>query len=276
LAPLAASVRLGEEELAAGVSVRMDRATDRFRLSFDDTGTFDIGSDGSLIVWTPTPNADPDLVRSDVLGRVLSVALHVTGDLCLHGSAAAFGDRAVVLDGHKRHGKSTLVKALVAAGARFIADDAARITSDPPRVTLGVPTLRLSADSAHHFGVEAAAALAGDKLVLRAHEQDRPSEPWLPLDAVYVVSPRRATPETPAVSRRQLNQLDATLTLVQQGKSGALLGKEEAGVVLARVSALARQVPVFVLEVARDLALLSDVAAQMREWHAAAPRQTSQ
>jgi len=50
LAPLTDSVRLGEEALVAGVSARMERATDRFRLSFDDTGTFDIATDGSQIV----------------------------------------------------------------------------------------------------------------------------------------------------------------------------------------------------------------------------------
>ncbi|HKW09042.1 MAG TPA: hypothetical protein VJO33_01605 [Gemmatimonadaceae bacterium] len=276
LAPLTDSVRLGEEVLAAGVSVGMDRTTDRFRLSFDDTGTFDIASGGAQIVWVPAPHAKAVLVRSDVLGRVMAIALHAAGDLCLHGSVAAIGNRAVVLVGPKRHGKSTLVKALVADGARFIADDAARITSNPPRVALGVPTLRLSVDSAHHFGIEEAPSLVGDKVVLPAHDESKRSEPWIPLDAVYVVNPCRATPETPAVSRRRLNQLDATLTLVRQGKCGALLGKEEAGVVLARANALARQVPVFVLDVARDLSLLSAAAAQMHAWHAPAPRQASQ
>ena len=68
-----------------------------------------------------------------------------------------------------------------------------------------------------------------------------------------------------------MSELEATLALVQHGKSAALLGKDEAGTALARASALARSVPVYVLDVVRDLALLDEVAAHVVAWHAAAP-----
>jgi len=48
-ATLSGRVLLGEEELASGITARFERGTDRFRLSFDDTGTFDISTDGSRI-----------------------------------------------------------------------------------------------------------------------------------------------------------------------------------------------------------------------------------
>ena len=66
LATLSGRVLLGEEELASGITARFERGTDRFRLSFDDTGTFDISTDGSRIEWAPSPDGDAALVRSDV------------------------------------------------------------------------------------------------------------------------------------------------------------------------------------------------------------------
>lgn len=111
----------------------------------------------------PSPNGDTHLVRSDVLGRVFAVSLHDAIDLCLHGSAAALDGRGIVLVGSKGHGKSTLAMALVAAGARYVADDAARLTNCPPRVAAGVPALRLRGDSAAHFGVVSIVGTVGDK-----------------------------------------------------------------------------------------------------------------
>lgn len=270
LVALPVGALLGEEELAAGVTARFLRGRDRFRLSFGDTGTFDISSDGSRIEWVAAPDADPDVVRSDVLGRVLAVALHAAGDLCLHGSAAAVYGRGIVFVGPKGHGKSTLAMALMNAGARFVADDTARLTTKPPRIAAGVPALRLRVDTALHFGVAPGAPTVGDKVVVRDFD-DGEEERWLPLDALYVVAPRSSLPNDSPVARRRLSELEATLALVQHGKSAALLGKDEAGTVLARASALARSVPVFVLDVARDLALLDEVATRLIEWHSATP-----
>ena len=270
LSALQHTVLLGEEELVAGVKARFERAGDRFRLSFSDTGSFDISGDGSAIAWVPAPNADPELVRSDVLGRVLAVALHAAGDLCLHASAAAIDGRAIALVAPKGYGKSTLAMALVSASGRFVADDTARLTTNPPRVALGVPAVRLRADSAAYFNVGGAATIVGDKRVLREFE-DTAEERWLPLDAVYVLSPRRAVEGGQVAARRQLSELEATLALVQHGKGAALLGKDEAGTVLSRASALARSVPVYVLEVARDLELVTKVAARLAAWHTDAP-----
>ena len=271
LATLSGRVLLGQEELAAGITARFERGTDRFRLSFDDTGTFDISTDGSRIEWAPSPNGDTDLVRSDVLGRVFAVSLHAAGDLCLHGSAAAIDGRGIVLVGAKGHGKSTLAMALVAAGARFVADDAARLTNNPPRVAAGVPALRLRGDSAAHFGVVSTVVTVGDKVVVRDLSDGDEERRWLPLDAIYIAGPRHALPAAPAATRRRLSQLEATLALVQNGKSAVLLGKDEAGTALARAGAIAKSIPVFVLDVARDLTLVTQAALQLMHWHATAP-----
>lgn len=264
LVPLSDAVVVGVEELVGGVAARLERGRDRFRLRFDDTGSFDIGRDGARIDWCPLPGASPAVVRADVLGRVLSVALHAAGDLCLHASAAAIGGSAVALVGPRGYGKSTLTMALVDKGARLVADDTVRLSGAPPRTAVAVPSLRLREDAAARFGVHSEAEI-GDKVIVR----DAPVAPerWLPLEAIYVLVPR-ASDATPVLIRRErLGSLEATLALVRHGKIAPLLGGEEAASVLPRASAVVSAVPVFALEVARDLERVGEAARVLQGWH---------
>ena len=264
LVPLSDPVIVGVEELVGGVAARLERGGDRFRLRFDDTGSFDIARDGARIDWSPLPGATPAVVRADVLGRVLSVALHAAGDLCLHASAAAIGGKAVALVGPRGYGKSTLTMALVANGAHLVADDTVRLSGAPPKTAVAVPSLRLREDAAARFGVQTEAEI-GDKVIVR----DAPVAPgpWLPLHAIYVLVPRASDAAPALIRRERLGALEATLALVRHGKIAPLLGGEEAASVLPRASAVANAVPVFALEVARDLARVTDAARALADWH---------
>jgi len=264
LVPLSDAVVIGVEELVGGVAARLERGHDRFRLRFDDTGSFDIARDGARIDWCPLPGASPAVVRADVLGRVLSVALHAAGDFCLHASAAALGGKAVALVAPRGYGKSTLAMALVANGARLIADDTVRLSGAPPRAAVAVPSLRLREDAAARFGVEVEPEM-GDKVIVR----DAPiaTERWLPLDAIYVLVPRTSDDAATLIRREQLGSLEATLALVRHGKIAALLGGHEAASVLPRASAVATAVPIFALEVARDLERIGEAARALAGWH---------
>lgn len=264
LVPLSDAIVVGVEDLVGGVAARLERGRDRFRLRFDDTGSFDIARDGARIDWSPLPGASPAVVRADVLGRVLSVALHAAGDLCLHASAAAIGGKAVALVGPRGYGKSTLTMALVANGARLVADDTVRLSGAPPRAAVAVPSLRLREDTAARFGVGREHEV-GDKIIVR----DVPVAPerWLPLDAIYVLVPRASDGTTALVRRQRLAPLEATLALVRHGKIAPLLGGQEAASVLPRASAVTNAVPVFALEIARDLSRVGEAARQLANWH---------
>ena len=263
LVPLSDAIVVGVEELVGGVAARLERGRDRFRLRFDDTGSFDIAYDGARIDWSPRPGASPDVVRADVLGRVLSVALHAAGDLCLHASAAAIGGKAIALVGPRGYGKSTLTMALVANGARLVADDTVRLSGAPPQTAVAVPSLRLREDAAARFGVHTEAEGA-NKIIVR----DAPvaAERWLPLDAIYVLVPRASDAAPALIRRERLGSLEATLALVRHGKIAPLLGGVEAATVLPRASAVVNAVPVFALEVARDLARVGDAARTLASW----------
>lgn len=264
LVPLSDTVLVGVEELVGGVAARLERGRDRFRLRFDDTGSFDIARDGARIDWSPVAGATPAVVRADVLGRVLSVALHAAGDLCLHASAAAIGGQAIALVGPRSYGKSTLTMALVANGAHLVADDTVRLSGAPPRAAVAVPSLRLREDAAARFGVRIEPEL-GDKVIVR----DAPVSPerWLPLDAIYVLVPRASEGAPALIRRERLDSLAATLAIVRHGKVAPLLGGVEAASVLPRASAVANAVPVYALEVARDLSRVDEAARVLARWH---------
>ena len=79
-----------DEDLAGGISVKLERRRDGVsRLTYSDTGTFDISSDGARIDWYRSPDAPEDLARTDILGRVISVAMQSSGVLMLHASAVS-------------------------------------------------------------------------------------------------------------------------------------------------------------------------------------------
>ncbi len=59
----------------------------------------------------------------------LSIALHAVDAVFVHAGVVAWNDRAIVLPGRSHAGKSTLVHALVRAGATYLSDEYARVTT---------------------------------------------------------------------------------------------------------------------------------------------------
>ena len=269
-APIDAAVAVGEEQLLPDVFARLVRAKDRFRLSFDDTGIFDVSLDGRTISWTPAPGADPELARVDLIGRVLSLAIHAGGDACLHASSVSIGGQAIAFLAPKGYGKSTLAISMVGGGAQLLTDDTLRLRlGDPPIAVPGMYSIRLRDDSAKFAQRPTSAEFDGKHLIDTWGDRELcPGE--APLVALYLLAPVAPSAERAAVVRRQLSPMHAMLGVAQQGKISALLGKTEGGVVARRIGALAAKVPVYRLEVSRSLDRLTDVVAQLHQWHHAA------
>jgi hypothetical protein len=241
-----------------------------YRVEFDDTGIFDVLSHGRLIRWVAGSNHSLAIARFDILGLVLATALHAGGMLCLHGSGVVVGEEAIGFVAPKFHGKSTLAAAVTAAGGRLLSDDALPVECGTPAFARpGLHGVRLWADSrsrmegsflSRGFGPDRKGTfgMSGDRLV-----HDR-----VPLGAVYVLCPIRATREQCAVRRSRLGAAASAVALVAHTKAGMLYGCSESAVVLERASALARSVPVYTLEVARDFERLPEVVSQLMQWHA--------
>ncbi|MBT5850009.1 MAG: hypothetical protein HOH36_06180 [Acidimicrobiaceae bacterium] len=60
----------------------------------------------------------------------LSIALHARNEVFVHAGVVAWNGQAIVLPGRSRAGKSTLVEALVRAGATYCSDEYACVTAD--------------------------------------------------------------------------------------------------------------------------------------------------
>ena len=270
---------LGSDSVRNAGQVLLHRHAGGFRLVYPDTGTYAITEQGRRIGWQ-APDGQPyedvrylEAVRIDVLGRVLSVAMHAAGVEALHGSAVTLAEGcAVAFVAPKFHGKSTLASALVAAGARLITDDTLPVElGDPPRVSPGVQSLRMWEDSAARLGDRLPGLELGAWGKLQAA---RIPKEWLvdgpvELAAIYSLAPRRPDVPDRGIERQRLAPVEAAMTLVAHAKLGPLLGKDVAAKLLAWAVSLSARVPVCRLVFPRDFEQLPRVVDQLRAWHEA-------
>jgi hypothetical protein len=257
---------VGEDELAPGIHARLGRVGDRLRLHFDDTGVFDVYGDGR-ITWFPAAGCDRELVRVDILGRVLAVAGHEQGLLALHGSGVAIDGRAVGFLAPKGSGKSTLAIALASRGARLLTDDTlpvdvARVLARP-----GVHSVRLWDDAADRFSALGDWRVGlSDKRTFDALPDSLIQHDAVPLGALYELLPRPRAEVPELVRRTRLPAAHAAIVLMQHSKLGALL-RGESRTVFERAARVASDVPVYSLELASDLASLGEAVDEMMRWH---------
>lgn len=264
---------LGEVEVIAGCQVHLFRHSAGFRFVFDDTGSFDITDSGRDIAWCEGPAAEDAWVRADVTGRVLAVAMHASGHLCLHGSAVATGAGAIAFLAPKFHGKSTLALALARAGARLLTDDVLPVDPRTPvQAVPGVHQVKLWQDSATHFGVEREAPRRGSKHLLHEFDDSMLSNDRTPLSAIYLLSPVivEEGAAAPAVARTRMHVVPSALALVRHSIMGSMLGGAEAQLVIDRATTIAEAVPVYQLTVAAGMERIGDTVDQLLAWHGGA------
>ena len=181
-----------------------------FRFHYADGVEFVLGAAGRD-VWARWPKASTlDDVATYLLGPVFGFVLRLRGITCLHASAVAVDDQAVVFAGPTGAGKSTVAATFALRGHAVMADDVVALSDDGEHVAVqpGAPRIRLWPDSvrALYGGDDALPRLTPtwDKRFLDAagdgHRfQDRP----LPLAAVYILGERvrpRRRPRVEALS----------------------------------------------------------------------------
>lgn len=259
---------LGDDKVTGDIRVRLYRREDGFRIQFDDTGSFDISADGGTIRWYRPEDVRLADVRADLTGRILAAALHAAGTLSLHASAVVLGDRAIGLIGPKRHGKSTLSLALVSAGGALLTDDTFPVEIGAEvRGLPGLHAARLWEDSASRVGLgQVIPAEPGGKLIYSHLPADSISHDPAPLAALYLLSPIPPVEGEAAVRRTRLPSIQSALAMIGHAKLAPLL-QGEVGELLNAATRLTNRVPVYRLEVMRDLDRLSEVTATLRSWH---------
>lgn len=243
------------------------------RLEYSHAGTFDVSIDGSLIVWYYRQDATPELVRSIVLGPAIALALELAGLLCLHGSAVSIGTGAVAFIGPKHFGKSTLATALTTAGARLLGDDLLVVDPGPPAsVRPGVASVRLWADMAASLPLDTVCdrLIPGVKTTATDFAAESLASGPAPLSAIYVLSPVAKDGDARAAWRTRLTPVEATIALAHQTKlPDALVGLRAAATHLSAAAAVAETVPVWTLNVVRDVSRLDAMVRQILDWSSA-------
>ena len=267
---LDAAQEIGREEIENGPTIVLSQGGSVYRLTYSDTGVFDLLDHGRRIVWyRETCTAELELVRMDLMSRVLATACHLNGDLCLHASAVLLPAGAAVFIAPKNHGKSTMAFALAHGGAKLITDDTLPVMAgDPVRCRPGVHSVRLREESAHAFAdrLEPGAwEVRSDRVITGVTEELLAQEPS-PVAAIYRLIPVQVPADSPAAVRKPLHPIAGAMHILGHAKMGGLLGKDASG--MDRAIAIAAHIPVYELEIVRDFARLPEVVETIAAWHA--------
>jgi hypothetical protein len=260
------------EMLNPPCAVKLRKDGNGFRLSHSCTADYDVSGDGENITCVPIPAAESESLRYDIQNRVMAVALHAGGALCLHGSAVEISGGVVAFLAPKGYGKSTLASALLRAGARFVTDDMVIVELSPRVAALpGIFGLRLRDDSAQELLTPQTPTRRGvdGKHVIDSFADDRMMLKKAPLSAVYILAPVPSSSRETNLTRVPLSPRAGAIAMITHARIGALLGTTEAPVLLDRAVTIAKQIPVCRLEVPRDLQRLDSVVKQLLAWHSA-------
>ena len=260
---------LGTDTVYGDTHVRGFRVPDGFRLVFDDTGRFDISRDGSVITWHRPSEVELNSALADLTSRVLALALHAGGVFTLHASAVSVGGAGIAFLAPKFHGKSTLCSALVMAGARALSDDTVPIRrGSTPRLSPGLPRLKLWSDSASRFfGVGGGEPAGARKHLMDQLDVAQVERRSVAFRAAYVLNPVTGLPDGAVVTRDRLDPVSATIALVMHSKLGPVLTGSEAPVILSLAADIVQAVPVYALNIVRDLERIDEAARVVTGWH---------
>lgn len=143
----------GEARAEGAVHFRVGRAGARYVAEWPGVLTLLVSPSGD-VESRPARGADPRAVVRLSRGLGAALARHVRGELSLHASVVARGDRALAIVGESGAGKSTAAAALCARhGFELLCDDISPLTFTEHAVFVE------SVDDAHSLSREAARAL---------------------------------------------------------------------------------------------------------------------
>lgn len=239
---------------------RLWSLVDRLVIDFPGIATVEVCSDGGTAF---SRLLEPGLELHLVLDHVLPLELARRGELVLHGTVLALGERGVVVLGRSGAGKSTLAAYFWQRGWTVGGDDGALIDLGPPVTAQPThPTIRLLPDAVDLLGIR------------------RPRGPQVSgkrrLDAVDHPLRERATPLVAVMLLEPIGPGEPTRVIRQRG-AAALAGMFAAtfhtdladpdvtGRAARKLALLAEEVSVSRLRVARGLRGLAQAEAALRE-----------
>jgi hypothetical protein len=239
------------------------------RLAFCDGTQFWIDRAGTNIwaVW-PEQSSLED-TATYLLGPVLGILLRLKGEVCLHASAVALGDRVAVFAGNAGAGKSTTAAAFARQGYPIVSDDVVRLEErgnsffvEPayPHLSLwpeSVEFLFGSADALPRFSSN------WEKRNLTLGELGTQFE-WrkLPVGAIYILGGRCADP---GPHLAELTSQSAFMALVANSYSTNILDREMRVKEFDFFARLVSSTPVRQLDIQHNPSRLPDLCRLIQE-----------
>jgi hypothetical protein len=218
-----------------------------FALCYADGTEVRVNAAGTRLACTWSEPLTLDDAATYLLGAACGFVLRLRGVTCLHASAIAIGDGAILVCGPGGTGKSTTAAALAARGHPVLTDDIAALDPGPAGVTVrpGYPHVRLWPDAVRAlYGPSAELPRltpTWDKRRLDLSAGGFHPRP-LPVRAVYVLAGRE---DADAPRLEPIPPGEAVLSLISNTYMGYLPDLAASGRDLALYGRLVRQVPVF-------------------------------
>jgi hypothetical protein len=147
-------------------------------------------------------------------------------------------------------------------------------TSATPEVLPGVHSVRMHSDITELVADRFPGALLRDgwKNTLTNIPEHQLGWSRAELDSLYILSPIHVPRSDDLVRRTRVEPVEAAFLLATFTKINDLLGHLEAGKMLVWIAEIVSRIPVYRLEVSRDLERLPRVSAQIFAWHSGATR----
>jgi hypothetical protein len=136
----------------SGVEVWRTGSPERFHFRYSDGTDFLISRRNHIAAaWLPSSSFEDTVAY--LVGPIFGFLLRIHGILCLHACAIAVGNKAILVSGRHRAGKSTLAASFADAGFPILSDDVVAIR--PHRsghlACPGYPLLRLWPDAVKYL-----------------------------------------------------------------------------------------------------------------------------
>jgi hypothetical protein len=238
-----------------------------FHLRYSDATEFVVDRAGAQVWATWPSSATLADTATYLLGPIIGLVLRLRGIVCLHASAVAVDDRAVVLFGLAGAGKSTLAAAFARRGDVILADDIAALEADGDtfRIRPAYPQLRLWPESVRSlYAEEQALPLLTPTWEKRALDLTQAGYRFaahpLPLSAIYLLGERRAV-DAPCVE--ELPVPGRLAALAQNTYVNYLLDREMRAAEFAVLGRLVATMPIRRAVAHTDAARVDDLCAVM-------------
>ncbi|MEA5506359.1 hypothetical protein VB735_25260 [Halotia wernerae UHCC 0503] len=181
-------IRLGKLDHSTGV--KFNRGSN-FRGEVAEVGKF-LVSEGREIVIEPVMAVEEALLRTIVLGPILSILLRQRGLLVLHASCVEIKNHAVAFMGGSGWGKSTLAAAFHSQGYEILTDDVmpVEIITGGVIVLPTYPQFKLCPEAATALGhnIESLSLVSQNSFKLAYKFPRGFQQTPLPLQRIYVLS----------------------------------------------------------------------------------------